>query len=277
MITIEIPDAFDFLIVSDWVELNIALTAEPISKAAVTAKVEGAAGEEPGDAFISSVWDELNYRSELYGEHPPFTVDGMEITPNLNWEEYPEYVMCLILSLTGNPVNPTPTGKLFERISMEAAKSYLNGKALVFGHPARYSIADICRETREKFKSELPANYNDRGVDVIAWKPFYDKRGNQILILMQCAGGHNWTTKTGDVVERAWREKYITFGCTPVRSFSTAVVISDEERFEEISFEADLLFDRPRIYGNLIDKGIQGTLRNEILLWCRDRINELSN
>ena len=185
--------------------------------------------------------------------------------------------MCLILSLTGNPSNPTPTGKLFERISKEAIKNYLNGEAIVFGHPARFTIAELSNLTNEIFKSELPANYNDRGVDVVAWKPFNDKRGNQVIILMQCAGGFNWISKTGDVVLRAWTEKYMTFGSKPVRGFSTVVVIADKVRFEEISFETDLLFDRPRIYRNTVDAELEATLRPAILTWCNERIAEILN
>lgn len=277
MINFDIPDASDIGNVADWIELSVAYSQESISKSEVSSKIEGALADEPSDAFISSVWDELDLRMQLYGEYPPFICDSMEVIPNLVWEENPEYLMCLILSLTGNPSNPTPTGKLFEKISMEAVKNYLNGKAIVFGHPSPFTILQLSQLTKEKFKSELPANYNDRGLDVIAWKPFNDNRGNQVIVLMQCAGGHNWTSKTGDVVLRAWKEKYMTFGCTPVRGFSTVVVISDSDRFEEISFEADLLFDRPRIYCNTINFALEGTLRPDILNWCNDRIAEILN
>ncbi len=277
MIDLDIPDPTNVEIVADWIELSVAWEQEPVSKAAIGHKIEMASGDEPSDAFLSNVWDLLDYRMLLYGEHPPFIVNGQEVTPNLIWEECPEYVMCLILSLTGNPVNPTPTGKLFERVSREAVKQYINGEAIIFGHPTQYTINQICGLTNEGFKRELPANYNDRGVDVIAWKPFGDQRGNQVIILMQCAGGHNWVLKTGDVATRAWREKYITFGCTPLKGFSTAVVISNSEVFEEISLEADLLFDRTRIYRNIVDRPLEGTLSNEVKVWCDTRIAEILN
>jgi hypothetical protein len=277
MIKLDIPDPSDKCIVADWIELNIAIEKTAIPKAAVISKLESSLGDESGDAFISSVWDELELRMLLYGDHPPFVVVGLEVVPNLIWEENPEYLMCIILSLVGNPVNPTPTGKLFERLSKEAAKNYISGSALVFGHPSRLTVAELCKHTFEKLKSELPQNYNDRGVDVIAWKPFADGRGNQIIILMQCAGGKNWTKKTGDVVMRAWKEKYITFGCTPVRGFSTVVIISKSEEFEEISFETDLLLDRTRIYRNTKNYELEFNLRLEIQEWCNYRLQEILN
>lgn len=277
MIVLGIPDSSDVGSVADWIEFCVTYESASISKAAMLHKIEMDSGDEPSEAFISSVWDELDKRMMLYGDHPPIVVQGMEVVPNLTWHDCPEYMMCLILSLTGNPSNPTPTGKLFERVSMEATKGYLQGNAVVFGHPSKQTIATVCVMTREGFKSEFPPNYNDRGVDVIAWKSFDDQRGNQVIILMQCAGGHNWTSKTGDVVARAWTEKYITFGCTPIRGFSTAVVISDSEVFEEVSFEADLLFDRPRIYRHTVDRPLEGNLRIEVRTWCDARILEILN
>jgi len=277
MIKCDIPDATNISVVADWIELSVAYEKSSVLKSAVSSKIEGASGDEPSDAFLSSIWDELEIRMSLYGEHPPFICNHEEIMPNLDWEECPEYLMFLILSLNGNPINPTPTGKLFERISREAVKNYLSGNAVVFGHPARYSVADLCGFTNEKFKSELPPNYNDRGLDVMGWKPFNDRRGNQILIMMQCAGGHNWISKTGDVVLRAWTEKYMTFGCKPVRGFSTVVVVSNNERFEEVSFETDLLFDRPRLYRCTVDLEVETTLRPEVITWCKDRIAEILN
>lgn len=277
MIKLDIPDPSDANVVADWIELWVAFQKGEISKTAVSAKLENSLGEEPSDAFLSSVWDELELRMTLYGEFPPFICSSQEVTPNLDWEESPEYLMCLILSLTGNPSDPTPTGKLFERLSREAAKNYLQGEAVVFGHPSKFKVSELSKMTNEGFKVELPKGYKDRGLDVVAWKPFNDFRGNQIIVLMQCAGGHNWTTKTGDVVLRAWMEKYMTFRCTPVRGFSTAVVISSAESFEEISFETDLLFDRPRLYRNTIGIDLENTLRPAILNWCKERIEEIQS
>jgi hypothetical protein len=274
MLALDIPDPSDEQSVADWVELCVSYEGTALVKAALSHKVEMAIGKEPGDDFISSVWDELETRMNLYGEHPPYIVYAQEVTPNLNWKESPEYVMCLVLSLIGNPIDPTPTGKLFERISREAVKNYLNGEAIVTGHPAQYSIVDVCALMREGFKSELPQGYKDRGVDVIAWKPVDNVRGNQIVILMQCAGGHNWISKTGDVVERAWTEKYITFGAYPVRGFSTAVIVP-HKKFEEVSFETNLLFDRARIYKYIINTPLEGTLRQEVLGWCNNIFTEI--
>jgi hypothetical protein len=277
MLAIDIPDPSDEASVADWIELCVGYEASPISKAAVSHKIEMASGSEPSDAFLSSIWDEMEARMNLYGLQPPFTVDSNEVTPNVIWRDNPEYIMCLILSLTGNPSNPTPTGKLFERISREAIKNYLGGEAIVTGHPNPYSVKDICELMCEKFKTELPSNYKDRGVDIIAWKPFSDNRGNQIVILIQCAGGHNWVSKTNDVAVRAWAEKYMGFKCYPVKGFSTAVVVTNSEAFEEVSFETHLLIDRTRIYSNTVNSQIEGTLRTEIAQWCMDRFAEILN
>src|SRR5688572_7542470 len=103
MIKVDIPDAYNVDTVADWIELNVTLEKASVSKTAVISRLESDSGEEPADTFISSVWDELEYRMNLYGKHPPFIISSREVSPNLKWEENPEYVMCLILSLTGNP------------------------------------------------------------------------------------------------------------------------------------------------------------------------------
>jgi hypothetical protein len=277
MFKVDIPDPTDASVVADWVELSVVYTKSPISKAQLESKINAESGDETSDAFISSVWDILDRRSFLYGDIPPFIVEGLDVNPNIDWESNPEYLMLLILSLTGNPSNPTATGKLFERVSKEAVKNYMDGDAIVFGHPSRISIRNIAQTLQEGFKQELPTNYNDRGVDVIAWKPFNDGRGNQLIAFIQCAGGANWTSKTGDVVMRAWAERYMTFHCTPVRGFTTVVVIDDAERFQEVSFETDLLLDRLRIYRYTVNKQLENNLRNEIKMWCDNRITEIVN
>lgn len=272
MLNIEIPDASDVGLVADWIELNVVYTQSPLSKATLSSLLEGALGSEPSEAFLSSVWDELALRIGLYGDNAPIGIEPLIVLPNISENARPEYVMCLILSLVGNSSNPTPTGKLFERVVREAVQNYINGNAIVFGHPDKLTIQEVCQLTNERFRQELPARYKDRGLDIIAWRPFNDERGNQVVILMQCAGGKNWTSKTGDIVLRSWEDK-IAFGCTPTRGFATVVTISNQERFEEVSFEAGLLFDRPRIYRSTTN--LNEELREELRKWCANMISSV--
>ncbi len=277
MFRFAIPDGSSKDVVADWTELCVAYTQEGVSKVALAATIESSTGDEPSEDFINTAWRELSDRETLYGKNAPFKVQRLEILPKVNWEQYPGYLTCVILSLIGDPENPTGGAKLFERLSNEAVKNYIEGNGIVYGHPAKLSIREITELINEKFKSELPQNYKDRGVDIIAWKPFHDQRGNQIIVLMQCAGGKNWLSKTGDVVMRAWVEEYIGFHCSPVRGFSTAVVVSDPERFFDISLEADLFLDRTRLHRYTSAFDIKDELKDALRDWCNQKLNDMLN
>ena len=161
-------------------------------------------------------------------------------------------------------------------ICNEALKSYLDGETLIFGYPGTLTVQRLCDTIKEKFKCELPAASNDRGVDVVGWKPL-DRRGNQIIVFMQCAGGKNWRSKTRDVIMRPWTQKYVGFHVEPTRAFATPIILSDPEDFEEVSLEGDLLFDRPRIYNHTFGLMPSNALVIEISDWCRERLTELLN
>jgi len=274
IIEYDIPNGNSIETVSDWVELSVTLTGDEISKTEVAAAIRSSLGDEPSGAFISDVWAELKRRLELYGSRPPYEVNELEVLPLTSFAANPAYVFCLVLSLEGNPVQPTVTGKLFERLCNEALKSYLGGETLTFGYPGTITVQHLCQLTGEQFKRELPAAANDRGLDVVGWKPL-DSRGNQIIVFMQCAGGKNWRSKTTDVVMRAWTEKYVGFHVKPTRAFATPISITNLDVFEEVSFETDLLFDRPRIYNNTVTLVPTASLAVEISDWCQERLADL--
>jgi len=210
MFKFSIPDAGSKDSIADWAELFVALSQEELSKSELGSYIEESAGEEPHEAFVDSVWQELEYREYLYGTQPPFKVAEREVKSAINWNNYPEYMTCLIFSLVGNSEDSAKSGKLFERITSEAMKNYLQGGAAVFGHPRNIRLRDMCGAIGEKFNCDPPRYRKDRKLDVLAWKPFGDCRASQIVILMQCAAGHNWRSKLPELSIDAWR-RYIHF------------------------------------------------------------------
>lgn len=59
---IEIPDPDSIPGVADWVELSVSITGNGVSKATVASAIEGASGEEPSEALLTSIWRALDYR-----------------------------------------------------------------------------------------------------------------------------------------------------------------------------------------------------------------------
>jgi len=263
--------------VANWVEFFICATKNNLSKAELSSFLESSSGSEPDNTFIDDVWQELASREFLYGENPPFQVDLREIICTLNWEEIPEYLVCVILSIDGNAVDTSSTGKLFERLSCKAIKNYMGGNAIIYGFPQKQTLEEVAQILNETFILNPTSNFKDRGVDIISWKPFGDNRKSQIVGLFQCAAGYNWTKKLLGIPLNAWRQYIHWSNSLPFVGFTTPVFISDEA-FHNAVTDAGLMLDRPRLFRN-IQKSTDNDdiLKNELINWCTDKINHFNN
>lgn len=267
---IDIPNPDSSFEVADWVELFVAIKEDLISKAKLSHLIEKASGQEPKESFICDVWGELKTREKRY-ENSPFTIDQFAIESKNDFSFKNAYITCLIISLFGAGEKTKNATKLFERLTCAAAKSYLKGEAMVFGWPVppeqnpsiRDRIIELSSRLNERYVESPPVKYKDRGVDVIAWKPFQEKRSSQLVMLLQCSAGGNWRSKTGDLPLDAW-EQYIHWSFNPVKAFAVPHIISDND-WHEISKEGGILFDRIRII-NLISEipCIDKVLSNDI-------------
>jgi len=281
----QLPDAQSPQAVADWIELELAADEPKSSKTKVSSIVESVAGSEPGEAFLSDVWRQLEERQSRYSGRF-FFCDGDLVHRSLDQPTPPEYTACLLFSLYGVSDERRTGPKIFERLSAEAIKNYLQGKAFVFGWPVlpdvqsdiALRVRDLTAAARERFGEAPAERYKDRGVDVIAWKPFVEHsagehRSNQLVILAQCAAGANWRQKTGQLPYKAWTQ-YVHWACDPVQGFAIPCVIPTE-LWHDISREAGgILFDRIRIV-NLLPNGVQEEgLRAGIRAWVAQELEE---
>ncbi len=280
----QLPDAEAPQAVADWIELELAAGEPQLSKAKVSSIVESATGSEPGEAFLSDVWRQLEERHSRYSRRF-FLCDGDLVLRSLDQATPSEYTACLLFSLYGVSDEHRTDPKIFERVSAEAIKNYLEGRVFVFGWPVlpdiqtdiALRVKDVAAAAREKFVESPAERYKDRGVDVIAWKPFEEHssgehRSNQLVILAQCAAGANWRQKTGQLPFKAWTQ-YVHWACDPLIAFAVPRVIP-EELWHDISREGGILFDRIRIV-NLLPNGVpQEELRAEIGAWVDRELEE---
>lgn len=274
-LTIESPNSIQYI--ATWLEFYITFKKDDVSKAELQRLIQDSSGSEPTNEFLDDIWQEMEFREHWYGKDPPFTVRLREITYNIDWESFPEYMICLILNLDGVVENHSKTGKLFERLSCEAIKNYMGGDALIYGFPQKQSIKEIADIIGERFNHSPTKNFKDRGVDIIAWRSFGDGRKSKVVALFQCAAGANWKSKLLEVPMTAWRTYISWADSIPMKGFATPAVIEDEIFFESM-LTGGLMFDRPRIYRNI--KGninINQTLRDELLIWCHDKIKHIAN
>jgi len=279
MIRISDPNSIAFI--SDWVELYIAVTGEFISKTKLSQLLEKDTGEEPKESFICDVWTELEYRKKLYNTCP-FQIDSLAIEPNASFTPNNAYLACLIMAIFGAENGSQGTSKLFERLVCQAIQKYLSGEAVVFGWPVikgektsiRDRIIDLSIRLNERYVESPAERYKDRGVDVVAWKPFLEKppRPSQVVILLQCAAGQGWRSKTSDLPLRAW-EQYIHWSCNPIKAFAVPYIISKRD-WHDVSKEGGILFDRVRIVNLICTATVDKMLYKELASWVNTKLQE---
>lgn len=280
---IDLPDPGSIPRVADWLELSVTASSEALSKAATTSVIESVAGEEPSEAFISSVWRELEYRHNLY-EAPSFEVRDRTIEPRRDTEPCAEYVACLLWSLYGVQGVTQYPAKLFERITCKAVERYLSGNAFVFGWPSeppndddegsqvKRKIKKAADDLGETFIEAPKPQFNDRGVDVIGWIPFAERRSGQIVMLLQCTAGRDWKNKLPVPLEN-WRE-YIHWSATPIPAFAIPAIVKERD-WHERSREKGMIFDRARIV-NLLPTGTDDReLVDELNTWVRQALADV--
>lgn len=282
----EMEDASTPSLVADWIELYLATEHRPISKMEVRSNVSLVSGEDSEgsedvfEAFISDIWQELERRQGYYLESP-FFIKGNQVIPNVDSTPMSSYKMCLILSMAGNAYNTSETGKLFERLVSEALKKYV-GKAEVFGWPfdANQSPDDMtilgakteemASKLNERFKETPAIRFKDRGLDVVGWKPFGEKRSGQLVLLVQCAAGHDWKKKKPVPID-AWRE-YIHWASSPIRAFAVPCVVSKRD-WHDVHKDLGLIVDRIRLF-NLLLEGIEDeNLQGELESWVSSQLD----
>jgi hypothetical protein len=256
--------------VADWVELRLLLKNTEI--------LRGQLFEDIGDIDDnekSDIWEKLKDREALYGPEGPFKINEDSVSPRIQTYDNPAYTMCSLLNFFGNARNSGATGKLFERLSAFAAKKYLNGEVRIYGYPRAGNLSSILTEMNEKLGSQKVPARGDRGVDLIAWKPFTDKHPSHIVVLMQCASGKNWKTKTRDIGINAWYH-YVNWAQEVMKGFTTPTVIERGDKFYEAGYDAGVIIDRPRLYNYTKDMvTTDRQLYDEIKAWCEPKINSL--
>lgn len=279
----ELPDTTDYTLLADWVELQLTIEDGPISRSALTSRIEMLTGGSP-ELLVGEVWSELGRRARAYSPER-IRVDGDLVYPPVSCAITPAYVACLLFSLYGFDREHRTDPKLFERLVAEALARYLGGEVFIFGWPVmvdqptdiRERIRELASRICERFVEEPASRYKDRGVDVVGWSPFPERipdnhRGSQVVVLTQCATGANWEMKTTEMPFDSWMD-YVHWKSRPIRSFAVPKVIP-QDRWHDISKEGGLLFDRIRIVNLIADDMSDSSLAAELTDWTNEQTEE---
>jgi hypothetical protein len=197
-----------------------------------------------------------------------------------------EYEICLLFSLYGASNLTGSKPKLFERMTAEAIARHLGADFFVFGWPVLPDVESeigarvqqVAQKLRERFIEAPGTRYKDRGVDIICWKPFPEpdfekRRSGQLVVLSQCAAGHDWRGKTRELPMRSWHQ-YIRWANDPLPAFAVPCVIA-EDLWHDINREVGgLVFDRVRLVNHLSEGVQEPGLRVELEEWRSEQKDE---
>ena len=212
-----------------------------------------------GDAF-----EEIEDRALSCGEAYPFEVlegalQGRRSTPDSL------YAFLLLLSKFGKDAGPDELNvpQMFEEIAELAIADTLGGESndvatIQFGFPRRIAppgfkgaVEDLCVNTGEGGSSrDQPSrsDQKDAALDVVAWRPFPDRRRGQVMAWGQCATGADWREKLTDLNPADWAASWLMDrpAVVPMPAFFVPHRI-ERDKWNVTANYAGILFDRCRI------------------------------
>jgi hypothetical protein len=198
----------DIARLADWLELTAVEAAD--GDASVGDLERALNIQTTGDLAdtLAQVFDEIHLRQRAAGDAYPFNVKGTVVSLRNSFPANPvPYLFCLLLSYCGWKKKrgaKFDPWLLFEHLSCVAARAYVDGKALLFGTSSRKGAGakNVFRTQVDRLAAELNegdgfkqlkgVRIQDGKLDLVAWKPFPDRRGSQLLLFGQCAAGGNW-------------------------------------------------------------------------------------
>ena len=218
--------------------------------------------------LLDDVFSEISRRSSSCTTGYPFWLDMSgtvlrhnSIDETLRADVYRYLLLSTRLNMTQDKLQDNLDGTcLLEELSAlvircylgyERAKSFVFGTAVSGGFASKVNM--LCNELGEggRFENIDPASTraNDDKLDAVAWIPFTDNRGGQIVIFCQCKTGSNWHGLMTQLQPRAFLQRWTsarTFILEPLRALCISEA-PNPNRWSGLAVYAGLLFDRLRI------------------------------
>ena len=232
-------------------------------------------GSSDSERVAEDAFAELEGRRTACGEaFYPFTVEKHAIVARAGYERSP-YIFQLLLTRFGLVAPgglPSPE-KTFEEISAVAARRYMGPDddvaGFAFGFPRRHeaksfqkALDDLSRQLGEGGGCKVPtadaagialakkiAEQKDGKLDIVAWRPFPDRRGGKLIGFGQCAtGATDWRAKVSELQPFNFLQMWLRemFSVMPIRMFFVPRRV-EEHDWHHVAIQAGILFDRCRI------------------------------
>jgi len=239
---------------ADWLEIISILSPDcdasrgNLESALRIASFDGIIDSDDIERKVLDVFNELEQRESAAAHAYPFNIESGVLRLKSAWTNYPAYVFCLFLSYFGlSETRIAP--KLFESISCQAAKRYINGYAVGFGFPRTQlpssfsnAVTQLCKLIGEggQFLDQPSLGSKDDTLDLVAWVEFIDKLPSKILMFGQCAAGDNWGDKLADLQPSVFWDQWMA------KSFFIPHRV-ETDKWNFICRKAGIVFERCRL------------------------------
>lgn len=210
---------------------------------------------------VSSGLKTMERRGLILGDKYPFVINNVAVILNeekaLSLYSYLLFITRPSNSLSWQSSTPTQLeSDLFEQVVAHALADYLGGhaEAIPFGWPSKYgrpqefhlAIDWLASKMGVKLGSGFrPPRRKDGGVDVVAWKPFGDKRSGFPIFLVQCTLQKDFISKSRDIDLRLW-SGWLELDRDPTTILAVPRTIASGEPWNEVTANS-IIFERLRI------------------------------
>lgn len=263
---LDAPRGSDPIDLADWVELQALTRADrnvsgtDLRRAIVSLEGDGSSDEDL-ERRVDETFSELSDRARSAHNAYPFSLKNSLIEASTQgWRS--NYVFLLLITTLRDSLGVAKANEfasLFEDVSVQATKTYLNGEAFRFGWPRRSplppsfddAVEHLCKSLGEgsgcRRGSKTPVRKDD-SLDVVAWKPHKDGRTSQLILFGQCATGANWRDKLTELQPSSFVANNLlaALSMEPNRAFFTPWRVPADGWLDDAR-KAGILFDRCRI------------------------------
>ena len=291
---------------ADWVEL--CALADPDGVVS-QADIVRALGEEeafggPGDpsgsdtmaSLVDNIWGTMTYRARILKGSYPLDIDGDLVSLNVgSWQHMPSFTAMLLMAniarfrrdLELERKGGFTFRQLFEKIVQAAARGLFAGPSVRFGVPIEPGWPTPLSERVQRLSGELGLTVgkaeevtnptdNDLTVDVFARLRLGDHDAGSLLVMIQCATGRHWQSKTGEPNLTKW-DNILVWDCTRVKALAVPWWFADSKRYaqEWRRFDKAIILDRRRLLAGAPDDHLDERYNSVIVEWCEEQMARL--
>jgi hypothetical protein len=245
--------------VADWIETTLLIRRTPVGIDELNHLAKEDCGLDPSEVGLGL--RVMRVRQVMLGDIYPFLTSEIYVKIDVDRESSP-YIPLLLLS-PGSPfrqvIAPHPSvqmTEIFERLTVDAMVNLFgpSSRAIRFGWPSDIGRPERFGEAIEWLARQMgirsgtafrPPLRKDGGVDVVAWRPFPDKKIGFPVALVQCTVQKDLVPKSRDIDLRNW-SGWLALDVDPLTVLAVPGTIAKAEDWNEIALRS-ILLDRIRI------------------------------